>query len=87
MTMMLIYLPDDVDVDVASSNTDLVSVYPIGLLKDDDGNVYRDPKTGHYFYQIELLPVDDKPRKGTATITVTAKDGSKKKAKFKITIK
>ncbi len=81
------YLPEYNDVDVACSNTDLVSVYPIGLVEDDDENIYRDPETGHYFYLIELLPVDDKPRKGTATITVTAKDGSKKKAKFKITIK
>lgn len=81
------YLKNDVDVDVTCSNTDLVGVYPIGLVTDDHGNAIRDPQTGHYFYRIELLPADNQPRKGTATITVTAKDGSKKKAKFKITIK
>ncbi len=81
----------DLDVDVSSSNADLVSVRADGILADDDGNTITDIYKGKSvcFYMVTIYAPDTaKPgKKGSAKITVKLKDGSNKKATFTVKIK
>ncbi len=86
------YNPYDLDVEVSSSNPELVSVRADGAYTNSAGQLYTDTYKGKkvYFYAVTIYAPDTcakAGKTGSAKITVKLKDGSNKKATFTVKVK
>lgn len=88
------------DVEVSSSNPNLVGIEPYYMMLNEDGTPYiinytvTDLWTGRVIkktpivlYKIKIWSANNVPKKGKAKITIKLKDGSNKKFRFTVKVK